>query len=101
MKTQTLRDGTMHSFMASKKILELNPAHFIIQNLQGIFSENPDDPSLSTLTWILYDTALLTSGFSLTNPKTFVQRIYKVIGKSEEFEKSQNEELESVETTSK
>ncbi len=101
MKTQTLRDGTMHSFMASKKILELNPAHFIIQNLQGIFSENPDDPSLTTLTWILYDTALLTSGFSLSNPKNFVQRIYKVIGKSEEFEKSQSEETEAVETASK
>jgi len=90
MKTQTLRDSTMHSFMASKKILELNPSHFIIQNLQEIFSENPADLSLSTLTWILYDTALLTSGFSLTNPKDFVHRIYEVIGKSKELKKSQS-----------
>ena len=98
MKTQTMRDISMHSFMASKKILELNPTHFIIQNLQKIFSENPDDGAISNLAWILYDTALLTSGFSLTNPRDFVQRIYQVIAETDEEPES---ELERVQTTSK
>ena len=82
MKTQTLRDTSMHSFMSSKKILELNPTHFIIQNLQEIFSQNPDNLTISNLAWILYDTALLTSGFSLDTPKDFVRRIYQVIAEN-------------------
>lgn len=82
MKTQTLRDTSMHSFMASKKILELNPTHFIIQNLQEIFSQDPDNLAITNLAWILYDTALLTSGFSLDNPKDFVRRIYQVIAEN-------------------
>ncbi len=101
MKTQTMRDSSMHSFMASKKILELNPTHFIIQNLQETFSENPDDRSISTLSWILYDTALLTSGFSLPNPKDFVQRIYQVIAENKETNEEPESELERVQTTSK
>ena len=101
MKTQTMRDSSMHSFMASKKILELNPTHFIIQNLQETFSENPDDRSISTLSRILYDTALLTSGFSLPNPKDFVQRIYQVIAENKETNEEPESELERVQTTSK
>ena len=84
MKTQTMRDVSMHSFMTSEKILELNPNHSIIQNLQEIFSKNPDNPTLSNLAWILYDTALLTAGFSLTDPKDFGRRIYKAIGENKE-----------------
>ena len=79
MKTQTLRDNSMHSFMASKKILELNPSHFIVQHLHKTFSRNPDDLSIPNLAWVLYDTALLMSGFSLEDPKSLTQRIYQVI----------------------
>ncbi len=81
MKTQTLRDNSMHSFMSSKKILELNPEHFVVRHLQKTFSRDPTDlSSVSTLVWILYDTALLTSGFTLKDPKSFSRRIYQIIG---------------------
>ena len=92
MKTQTLRDNSMHSFMASKKILELNPSHFIVQHLQKTFSRDPDNLSITTLAWVLYDTALLMSGFSLEDPKSLTQRIYQII--EENVEKERESETE-------
>ena len=92
MKTQTLRDNSMHSFMASKKILELNPSHFIVQHLQKTFSRDPANLSITNLAWILYDTALLMSGFSLEDPKSLTQRIYQVIGENVEKERESETE---------
>ena len=88
MKTQTLRDNSMHSFMSSKKILELNPEHFVVQHLQKTFSRDPANLSITNLPWILYDTALLMSGFSLEDPKSLTQRIYQVIGETVEKERN-------------
>ena len=82
MKIQTLRDNSMHSFMESKKILELNPNHFVVQHLQKIFSQESTSLSVETRVWILYDTALLTSGFGLKDPNSFSRRVYQIIGET-------------------
>merc|ERR1711936_823493 len=79
MKAQALRDTSTMGYMAAKKHLEINPDHSIIANLKDKADVDKNDKSVKDLVLLLFETALLSSGFSLEDPATHSQRIHRMI----------------------
>merc|ERR1712038_1021303 len=79
MKAQALRDTSTMGYMAAKKHLEINPDHSIVENLRQRAETDKNDKSVKDLVMLLFETALLSSGFSLEDPATHSQRIHRMI----------------------
>ncbi|CAL5205799.1 unnamed protein product [Lathyrus oleraceus] len=76
MQAQTLSDAKKQAYMRGKRVLEINPRHPIIKELRERVVKNPEDESVKQTAQLIYQTALLESGFLLKDPKEFASRIY-------------------------
>eukprot|EP00924_Labyrinthula_sp_SR-Ha-C_P007403 snap_masked-scaffold_24-processed-gene-2.24-mRNA-1 protein AED:0.01 eAED:0.01 QI:0/-1/0/1/-1/1/1/0/761 len=78
MKSQTLGDREMSSYMTAKKILELNPRNPIVDRLKILVdTENFDEAK--NIAWVMYDSILLQSGFDLDDSVKYAERTYELL----------------------
>ncbi|XP_017127379.1 heat shock protein 83 [Drosophila elegans] len=79
MKAQALRDTATMGYMAGKKQLEINPDHPIVETLRQKADADKNDKAVKDLVILLFETSLLSSGFSLDSPQVHASRIYRMI----------------------
>merc|ERR1712020_40959 len=79
MKAQALRDTSTMGYMAAKKHLEINPDHSIIDTLREKAEADKNDRAVKDLVMLLFETSLLSSGFTLEDPQVHSNRIHRMI----------------------
>ena len=85
---QAMGDNRDMEYMRGKRTLEVNPDHPVITSLKARFDESgEDDRNATAMTELLYETSLLTSGFSVESPKEFANR-YRDLSLSQMLELS-------------
>jgi len=79
MRAQSMGDTASLDFMRSRKVFEINPEHEIIKALNVACRNNPDDPEALKALDVLFETAMISSGFSPDNPAELSGKIYEMM----------------------
>ncbi|KAF7808991.1 heat shock protein 90-5, chloroplastic [Senna tora] len=79
MKAQALGDTASLEFMRGRRILEVNPDHPIVKDLNAACKNAPDSDDAKRAVDLLYDTALISSGFTPDSPAELGNKIYEMM----------------------
>eukprot|EP00252_Welwitschia_mirabilis_P018001 TRINITY_DN40147_c0_g1_i1.p1 TRINITY_DN40147_c0_g1~~TRINITY_DN40147_c0_g1_i1.p1 ORF type:complete len:801 (-),score=154.32 TRINITY_DN40147_c0_g1_i1:316-2718(-) len=82
MKTQTLGDTSGMEYMRGRRVLEINPDHPIIKSLSVVCKDTPQDPLALRAVDILYDTAVISGGYTPDNPAELGGKIYELMNEA-------------------
>lgn len=82
IRAQTFSNPEQYNQMKAMKTLELNPRHPIIIELNKLIKSDPTSDSTRDLAFLVYDTALLASGFHHDDAESFATRMHRTIASS-------------------
>merc|ERR1712007_172206 len=81
MKAQSFQNKDQVGMMSGRKTLEINPNHpVVVDLLSKVKADKDDKPALDTAQ-VLFQTALLESGYEIADPSALVSRVYRLMSK--------------------
>merc|ERR1712203_1074469 len=78
MKAQSFQNKDQISMMSGRKTLEVNPKHPVIADLLTKVKANKDDAAALDTAQVLFQTALVESGYEIADPSALVSRVYRL-----------------------
>merc|ERR1712099_93023 len=81
MKAQAFRNKEQLSMMSGRKTLEVNPNHPVIVDLLAKVKANKDDAAALDTAQVLFQTAIIESGYEISDPSALVNRVYRLMSK--------------------
>merc|ERR1712050_411948 len=81
MKAQSFQNKDQLSMMAGRKTLEINPNHPVIADLLAKVKVSKEDAAALDSAQVLFQTAILESGYEIADPSALVNRVYRLMSK--------------------
>merc|ERR1712100_88753 len=81
MKAQAFQNKDQMSMMAGRKTLEINPNHPVVVDLLAKVKADKEDPAAIDSAQVLFQTALIESGYEIADPSALVNRVYRLMSK--------------------
>merc|ERR1712190_543300 len=81
MKAQAFQNKDQMSMMAGRKTLEINPNHPVVADLLEKVKADKEDKAAKDTSQVLFQTALIESGFEIADPSALVNRVYRLMSK--------------------
>merc|ERR1712066_716986 len=81
MKAQSVAAGSdaTGSNMINKAILEINPNHPIVQDLENMVEKKLNNSKTKNFSMLLYDVARITSGYEISDSGEFAKRVMSLM----------------------
>merc|ERR1712134_247291 len=81
MKAQAFQNKDQLSMMSGRKTLEVNPNHPVIVDLLNKVKADKEDAAALDSAQVLFQTALIESGYEIADPAALVNRVYRLMSK--------------------
>merc|ERR1712031_6872 len=81
MKAQAFQNKDQIGMMSGRKTLEVNPNHPVIVDLLSKVKGDKEDKAAVDTAQVLFQTALVESGYEIADPSALVNRVYRLMSK--------------------
>merc|ERR1712134_59046 len=81
MKAQAFQNKDQIQMMSGRKTLEINPNHPVIVDLLSKVKADKEDKVAVDSAQVLFQTALIESGYEIADPSALVSRVYRLMSK--------------------
>merc|ERR1712183_231469 len=80
-KAQAFQNKEQMGMMAGRKTLEVNPNHPVVVDLLSKVKADKEDGAAMGTAQVLFQTALIESGYDIADPSALVNRVYRLMSK--------------------
>merc|ERR1712176_1289395 len=81
MKAQAFQNKDQLSMMSGRKTLEVNPNHPVVADLLAKVKADKEDSAAKDTAHVLFQTALIESGYEIADPSALVNRVYRLMSR--------------------